>query len=129
MPNELLNSGRPAPPPPPPPPGMPTYPPPPFPPSAQYAPSGQYAPLVYYGSPPPKVMSGQSITSLVLGCASLIFYVTLVVPLLAIAFGAVAIRAQKQAGQKANGMAIAGLVLGIFFSLVGILFWLALSAS
>ena len=95
---------------PPPPPSAPPPPPPPA-----------YA---MYAGAPPKVRNGQSIAALVLGCCSILFYPTLIVPALAIVFGAIAIKAQKEARQSVNGMAVAGLVLGIVFVLIGILFWM-----
>jgi hypothetical protein len=110
MTNDLFNG-----PPPPPPPPL-TAPPP-------------YPPGIAATTVPPKVRSGQSITALVLGCTSILFYWTLLVPALAIVFAAAAMTAQRQAGQRADGMAIAGLVLGIVFLLLGIAFWFMAGAA
>ena len=110
MTNDLYHTPPPAP--------RPSAPPPPPPPPPAYA---------VYAEAPSNVKNGQSIAALVLGCCSILFYVTLIVPALAIIFGTIAIRAQKEAGQKVSGMAIAGLVLGIVFGLIGLVFWIALA--
>jgi hypothetical protein len=95
--------------PPPPPPGVhasPTVPPPSYDPRAVA---------------PPGVKRGQSTVALVLGCFSLLFYFTLIVPALAVGFGTSAIVAQRKAGQSLDGMAVAGVVLGTVFGLLGLL--------
>lgn len=102
-------------PPPPPPPSMsPTYAPPPYAPGA---------------APIQNVKAGQSIAALVLGCCSIFLYATVIVPVLAIIFGIIAMRAQRTAGQRVDGMAVAGLVLGIIFSLLSVMFWLLMTAG
>ena len=100
--------------PPPPPPPPPMYPPPPYAPGA---------------APVQNVKAGQSIAALVLGCCSIFLYATVIVPVLAIIFGIIAMRAQRTAGQRVNGMAVAGLVLGIIFSLLSVMFWLLMTAG
>ena len=102
------------PPPPPPPPQPPLYAPPPYAPGA---------------APVQNVKAGQSIAALVLGCCSIILYPTLIVPALAIIFATIAMRAQRTAGQRVNGMAIAGLVLGIIFSFFGVMFLLYMASG
>ena len=102
------------PPPPPPAPPTPSVPPPPPP----YAPT-RHVPSTGIA---PDVKRGQSIAALVLGCCSPIFYFTVIVPLLAIIFAGLAMSAQRKAGQKVNGMATAGLALGIVFLPLGLLF-------
>lgn len=103
------------PPPPPPPPSMsPTYAPPPYAPGA---------------APIQNAKAGQSIAALVLGCCSIFLYATVIVPVLAIIFAIIAMRAQRTAGQRVNGMAVAGLVLGIIFSLLSVVFWLLMTAG
>ena len=86
-------------------------------------------PYVAYAGAAPKVRNGQSVAALVLGCCSILFYWTLIVPALAIVFGGIAIKAQKDAHQKVSGMAVAGLVLGIVFILLGLLFWISVVSS
>lgn len=100
--------------PPPPPPPPPMYPPPPYAPDA---------------APVQNVKAGQSIAALVLGCCSIFLYATVIVPVLAIIFGIIAMRAQRTAGQRVDGMAVAGLVLGIIFSLLSVMFWLLMTAG
>ena len=67
----------------------------------------------------PLKAQGLSITAMVLGiCSVFFFWLYAVVPILAIVFGSVAMYQQKEAGQKPNGMAIAGLALGIVFTAI-----------
>jgi hypothetical protein len=90
-----------------------------------------YAPPPYApgAAPAQNVKAGQSIAALVLGCCSIFLYFTLIVPALAIIFAIIAIKAQRTAGQRMNGMAVAGLVLGIIYSFVGVMFWLLMTAG
>lgn len=75
---------------------------------------------------PAPVAQGFSITSLVLGCCSIVFFwLWGIVPVLAIVFGGIALSKQKAAGVKPSGMAVAGLVLGIVFTAITALFFLA----
>jgi hypothetical protein len=99
--------------------------PPPPPPPPMYAPP-PYAPGA---APVLNVKAGQSIAALVLGCCSIFFYFTLIVPVLAIIFANIAMRAQRKAGQRVNGMAVAGLVLGIIFSFFGVMFMLYMASG
>ena len=65
---------------------------------------------------------GQSIAALVLGIVGVISLGALfVTPVLAIIFGAQAIGGQRRLGEQMNGMAVAGLVLGIIGSMVLVL--------
>lgn len=73
---------------------------------------------------------GFAITSLVLGCCGvLLFWLWAVVPILAIIFGGVAMNQAKQSGHKPNGMAVAGLTLGIIESAIFLLIILAAVAG
>lgn len=64
---------------------------------------------------PARPGQGFAITSLVLGCCSIILFWLWVPPILAIIFGAIAISQARKNGHKPSGMAVAGLVLGIIF--------------
>ncbi len=74
---------------------------------------------------------GMAITSLVLGCCSVLFFVFYaIVPVLAIIFGGVSISQSKKAGVKSSGMAVAGLTLGIVFTAVfGLIILIAVSRN
>lgn len=73
----------------------------------------------------PKPGNGLAVTALVLGCCSIVFWwLYAIVPVLAIIFGGVSMNQSKKAGFKPNGMAIAGLVLGIVFAAVAALMFL-----
>lgn len=61
-----------------------------------------------------KVRVGQSRAALVLGLGSLFLWFTIMVPLLAIIVGGLAIKAQDDAYQPGNWMAVTGVVLGVF---------------
>ena len=63
-----------------------------------------------------------AIAGLVLGCVSIfMFWLYAIVPILAIIFSGVSMNQAKKAGAKPNGMAIAGLVLGIIFTIPGLI--------
>ena len=88
--------------------------------------------------PPPPAPAGQTsrpgngmaIASLVLGCCSIVFWwLWGIVPVLAVIFGGVSMNQSKKAGWKPSGMAIAGLVLGIVFTLVALLIFLAAASA
>jgi len=66
--------------------------------------------------------SGFAVTSLVLGCCSIVFFFWVIPPVLAIIFGGISISQSKKAGLKPSGMAVAGLTLGIIFTAVMVLF-------
>ncbi|MFZ4812345.1 MAG: DUF4190 domain-containing protein [Ilumatobacteraceae bacterium] len=89
-------------------------PPPPFPPAG---------PPVWGGAPDaPQESPGRAfaITSLVLGCMSVLCFGPLTaIP--AIVFGSISISQAKRAGQKPPGMAVAGIVLGIVFTAISAL--------
>ena len=104
-------------------------PPPPPPLLSSMAPTCPPPPYLPGAAPANTVKSGQSIAALVLGCCSIVFYFTLIVPVLAIIFASVAMRAQREAGQRVNGMAVAGLVLGLVFSFFGVMFVLYVAAA
>jgi hypothetical protein len=73
---------------------------------------------------------GMAIAALVLGCVSIVFFWLYgIVPILAIVFGGVSMNQAKRVGAKPNGMAIAGLVLGIVFAAVAAIMWLAILGS
>ncbi len=67
--------------------------------------------------------AGLAITALVLGCCSVFFFwLYAIVPVLAIIFGSVSIGQSNKAGRdKPHGMAIAGLVLGVIFTMLFVL--------
>ena len=60
-----------------------------------------------------KVKVGQSRAALALGLCSPFLWFTLIVPLLAIIVGSLAIKAQDDAYQPANWMAVTGVILGV----------------
>jgi uncharacterized membrane protein YgaE (UPF0421/DUF939 family) len=69
---------------------------------------------------------GFAITALVLGCVSVfMFWLWAITPILAIIFGAIAIKRADSAGAKRSGMAIAGVVLGIVFASLFVLIMVA----
>ena len=73
---------------------------------------------------------GLAITGLVLGCVSIfMFWMYAIVPILAIIFSGVSMNKAKKAGLKPNGMAIAGLVLGIIFTIPGVIIGLTIIAG
>ncbi len=69
-----------------------------------------------------------AILSLILGIASILFFITLVVPILAIIFGVLGIRdIKRNEGMKGQGLAISGIILGgifVFFMLPVLSFFL-----
>lgn len=73
--------------------------------------------------------NGLAITSLILGCCSVLFFWLYgILPIAAIIFGAAAMHQARQANQKPSGMAIAGLTLGIIFTAIfGLIFLAAVS--
>lgn len=81
--------------------------------------------------PQPQVQQAQpsqglAVTALVLGCCSVFFFwLYAIVPVLAIIFGAVSMDRSKKAGRKPSGMAVAGLTLGIIFTAIFALIFLA----
>lgn len=92
-------------------------------PGAYGAPYGQYG--------PPKPRMGKAITSLVLGLSSVFlcfcWFLTIPMAIVGIILSVLAQRDVKRGTGGGNGMAIAGLVLGIvgvIFSIVAIFIWL-----
>lgn len=83
-----------------------------------------------YNPPTPTTQppaQGLSITALVLGCVSIVFFWLYgITPILAIVFGGIAISKQRKVGAKPNGMAVAGLTLGIVFTVIAAFLWLAI---
>ncbi|TQL46783.1 uncharacterized protein DUF4190 [Homoserinimonas aerilata] len=77
-------------------------------------PAGQPQPVYFVQAPP----RGLSVTSMVLGLASILFGFTFLVPLGALIFGIVGLK-KEPAGR---GMAITGIVIGALF----MLFWVLL---
>ena len=70
--------------------------------------------------------TGLAITALVLGCCSVFFFWLYgIVPVLAIVFGGVSMDRSKKAGHKPSGMAVAGLTLGIIFTVIAVLVFAA----
>lgn len=81
-------------------------------------------------APAPAQSTGFGITSLVLGCVGVLFFwLYAIVPVLAIIFGGIDIKRAKDAGRKPSGLAIAGLVLGIVFGVIGLLVVVAMIAD
>lgn len=73
---------------------------------------------------------GFAVTALVLGCCSpFFFWLYGVVPVLAIVFGGVSMSQSKKYGYKPSGMAVAGLVLGIIFTVIALWLWAAILAA
>lgn len=112
----------------------PAYPPAPYPqqgyPQQAYPPQpGQPIPYGHYG--PPKPRMGKAITALVLGLSSVFlcmcWFITIPTSVVAIILGVLAQRDVKRGTGGGNGMAIAGMVLGIvgvIASIVAIFVWL-----
>jgi hypothetical protein len=70
----------------------------------------------------PNTGQGMGVTGLVLGIVSIFsFWLYAIVPILAIIFSGISMNQTKKAGAKFNGMAIAGLVLGIIFTIPGVI--------
>ena len=70
----------------------------------------------------PNTGQGMGVTGLVLGIVSIfLFWLYAIVPILAIIFSGISMNQTKKEGAKFNGMAIAGLVLGIIFTIPGAL--------
>lgn len=69
---------------------------------------------------------GLAVTALVLGCCSVFFFWLYgIVPVLAIIFGGVSMNQSKKTGRKPSGMAVAGLTLGIIFTVITVLVFAA----
>lgn len=89
-------------------------------------PSVPHRPAAATIKPPAVAGQGLAVTALVLGCCSVFFFwLFAIVPILAIIFAGVSINQSKKVGRKPFGMAIAGLVLGIVFTAVFGLIYLA----
>ncbi|MEM1012696.1 MAG: DUF4190 domain-containing protein [Planctomycetota bacterium] len=69
--------------------------------------------------------NGMATASLVLGIVGLPAFCTVVVPLLAVVFGAVAVRQTNENGQGGRGMAIAGIVCGSVGLLMSMMLYLS----
>lgn len=84
----------------------------------------------WHGTPPAQPQ-GFAITALVLGCVGILtFWIYGIVPILAIVFGGISIAQSKKAGHKPQGMAVAGLVLGIVeLAIIVLIVLAALAAS
>lgn len=81
-------------------------------------------------APATPVGQGFAITGLVLGIVGVfMFWLYAIVPILAIIFSGIAMNKAKQVGAKPHGMAIAGLVLGIIFTIPGALIAVAVIDS
>jgi Domain of unknown function (DUF4190) len=107
------------------------------PPYQPYQPPGQQPPVGYQqygGTQPvaPQGTNGLSIASLVLSLVNIIpcFWIFPLPALLGLIFGIVG-RGQisHNPGAKGKGMAIAGIVLGIVFLIVGAIFWVYVATS
>jgi len=70
-----------------------------------------------------KTNNRYGITGFVLGLVSVFFYFIGIIPLLAVVFSAIGLGTFQEANQKNNWMAITGLILGILFSILCIIFW------
>ena len=69
--------------------------------------------------------NGMATASLVLGIVGLPAFCTVVVPLLAVVFGAVAVRQTSENRQGGRGMAIAGIVCGSVGLLMSMMLYLS----
>jgi hypothetical protein len=75
---------------------------------------------------PTSTGNGLAVTALVLGCCSVFFFwLYAIVPILAIVFGGVSINQAKKLNRKPSGMAVAGLTLGIIFTAIFALIFVA----
>jgi hypothetical protein len=73
---------------------------------------------------------GMAVTGMTLGIIGVfLFMFASIFPILAIIFSAVSLNQTKRAQVKPQGMAVAGLVLGIVFTALGILYFVAVWAE
>ncbi|WP_344902800.1 DUF4190 domain-containing protein [Actinomadura meridiana] len=80
----------------------------------------------YYGSGPPVPPrnNGMAIASMVLGIIGVISCGLLLFSIGAVIMGHVAQSQIKRTGEAGSGMAIAGLILGYIFAVIGLLYWI-----
>ncbi|MFC5744976.1 DUF4190 domain-containing protein [Actinomadura rugatobispora] len=80
----------------------------------------------YYGGGPPMAPrnNGMAITSMVLGIIGVITCGGVLFSVGAIIFGHVAQSQIRRTGEQGSGMAVAGLVLGYIFALLGLIYWI-----
>jgi chromate transport protein ChrA len=98
--------------------------PPPYGPPPQYGPPTQYGPQPYgpWGIPGPPRTNSLAITSLVCAIAGLFVFCLPSIP--AIVMGAVALRQIRQRGENGEGLALAGVIIGvcgIVLAIVGVI--------
>jgi thiol:disulfide interchange protein len=78
----------------------------------------------------PRPGLGLAITGMTLGIIGVfLFMLASIFPILAIIFSSVSLNQTKKAQVKPQGMAVAGLVLGIVFTALGILYFVAVWAE
>ncbi|XVQ10965.1 DUF4190 domain-containing protein [Spirillospora sp. CA-255316] len=82
----------------------------------------------YYGGGPPVAPrnNGMAITSMVLGIIGVVTCGGVLFSVGAIIFGHVAQSQIRRTGEQGNGMAVAGLVLGYIFALLGLIYWIVI---
>ncbi|GAA2443175.1 hypothetical protein GCM10010191_69490 [Actinomadura vinacea] len=82
----------------------------------------------YYGGGPPVAPrnNGMAITSMVLGIIGVVTCGGILFSVGAIIFGHVAQSQIRRTGEQGGGMAVAGLVLGYIFALIGLIYWIVI---
>ncbi|TDD68543.1 DUF4190 domain-containing protein [Actinomadura darangshiensis] len=80
----------------------------------------------YYGGGPPVVPrnNGMAVASMVLGIIGFVTCGVVIFSVGAVIFGHVAQSQIKRTGEGGHGMAVAGLILGYFFAVLGLIYWI-----
>lgn len=99
---------------------------PPYPPQEQFYAESPYPPPP---PPPPVRTSGMAIASLICGVIGLFACCLLLPNVLAIAFGIAAMGVIGRGEAAGRGLAVAGLILGVFGLLIGGAFWIFVAVS